>query len=300
MGMQSYKLIDVKDILNALWRGKFFIFFVVFMCSSVAVYWSLSLPNLYRAELKMIPSENQSQDSGQLSGLASLAGINLNKNSSKSGLALEVIKTKQFLAKFIEEKELREVLMASQSWDNKSGELAFNDLIYSVELEKWVRQPQGLKRVTPSYIEAATFFLANNLKILTDDAGVTHIYVTHFSPVIAATIANDLVGFLNSEIQEQTISESEEAISYLEIQLKNTTNSMLQNTLYRLMETELRTIMLAKSKDGYAFKVIDEAFIPEEKSSPRRAIICALAFIASLILSSVGIVIYFVFRNKNL
>jgi LPS O-antigen subunit length determinant protein (WzzB/FepE family) len=43
-----------------------------------------------------------------------------------------------------------------------------------------------------------------------------------------------------------------------------------------MIQSQTETIMLAKVREEYAFKTIDPAVVPEEKTEPKRALICVL------------------------
>ena len=45
---------------------------------------------------------------------------------------------------------------------------------------------------------------------------------------------------------------------------------------FELIQSQTETIMLAKVREEYLFKVIDPAIVPEQKYGPKRALICVL------------------------
>ena len=51
----------------------------------------------------------------------------------------------------------------------------------------------------------------------------------------------------------------------------------MQQVFYQLIESETRTVMLANAQDEYVFETVDPAVVPQEKSSPKRALIAILA-----------------------
>ena len=88
------------------------------------------------------------------------------------------------------------------------------------------------------------------------------------NPVIAAELANALVAELNSSLRETAITGARKRISYLNRQLDKTSVIPLRQSIYRLIEAETRTIMVAETRNEYAFRVIDSA----EPPNPRRFI----------------------------
>ena len=68
---------------------------------------------------------------------------------------------------------------------------------------------------------------------------------------------------------------------FLENEVSNTVVKDMQGVLYKLIEEQVRTIMFASVREEFAFKVIDPVIIPEEKSSPRRALIVIIGVFLS-------------------
>lgn len=73
------------------------------------------------------------------------------------------------------------------------------------------------------------------------------------------------------------IQEAKKSIRYLEAQITKTNISEVKTTLSSLIEEQTKTLMLANSRDEYMFKIVDPAFVPEEKSEPKRALIVIVA-----------------------
>jgi len=73
------------------------------------------------------------------------------------------------------------------------------------------------------------------------------------------------------------VQEAEASIQYLESKLQETNIAGMQQVFYQLIESETRTVMLANAQKEYVFKTVDPAVVPQEKSEPKRAMICILA-----------------------
>src|SRR5690554_7416717 len=115
--------IDLFELFMALWKGKWIIIATTFAFALSSVIYALSQPNIYRSEALLAPVEESGglKMSGQLGGLAALAGVNLGGGGgSKVGLALEILKSREFLGRFIVKHELKPALMAVDSWNSES------------------------------------------------------------------------------------------------------------------------------------------------------------------------------------
>ena len=72
-------------------------------------------------------------------------------------------------------------------------------------------------------------------------------------------------------------TKSEQSIRYLEEKLSQTRLVDVEKVLYQMIEAQTKTLMLAEVNQDYAFQVIDEAVVPENRSKPNRKLIVVLA-----------------------
>ena len=99
--------------------------------------------------------------------------------------------------------------------------------------------------------------------------GLIRVKLRWEDPVFAAEWANALIEDLNSALRETAITEAQKRIAYLNRELEKTSVIPLRQSIYRLIETEIRAIMFAETRVDYAFKVIDSA-TPSEPNQPIR------------------------------
>src|SRR5690554_8128925 len=93
--------IDLRELFATLWRGKWIIIAFTIVFAAAGVFYALSQPNIYQASALLAPAQGEGggRISGQLSGLASLAGVNLGGGgASKTVLAKETLRSRAFLA----------------------------------------------------------------------------------------------------------------------------------------------------------------------------------------------------------
>jgi len=114
--------IDLRELFSAIWQGKWIIVAVTSVFTVAAVFYALSLPNIYKSEALLAPVSEQSglKIPGQLGGLAALAGVNLGGGAAtdKSAIAVEVLRSRTFLINFIEKFDLYVPLLASKGWSH--------------------------------------------------------------------------------------------------------------------------------------------------------------------------------------
>jgi uncharacterized protein involved in exopolysaccharide biosynthesis len=274
--------IDLRELFGVLWNGKWWIAGITTIASIIAVVFALSLPNIYQSEALLAPASSSSGGLGglakQYGGLASLAGISLPGGGSddKTALGLEVMKSRRFIAEFIEHHDLLVPLMASSGWDQSTGDLIIDNEIYDSTAKKWVRDVSPPKRPVPSLQEAYEEF--EELLSITEDKenGFISLSIKHYSPVVAQQWVVWLIEGINNTLREQDVIEAERSIAYLKQQVEATLLTDLQSMFFELIQSQTETIMLAKVRQEYAFKTIDPAVVPEKKSEPKRALICVL------------------------
>ena len=100
-----------------------------------------------------------------------------------------------------------------------------------------------------------------------------------------------LEGQLNAIEREKDIRDSSRAITYLNNQLDETRQAGIQNAIYQLIESQLKTQMLANIDEHYLVTPIDPAVIPEKKSFPFRRNIAIAAFFISFLSSCIFVLL---------
>ena len=295
--------VDLRELFSLLWAGKWLIGGISFTAAMIAVAVAFSLPNIYRAEALLAPNDPQgtgglSALAAQYGGLASLAGINLNSGSAdKTALGLAVLKSRKFVAGFIERHDILVPLMAVEDWDAESGELKIDPKVYDLATDRWARDARPPRKATPSLQEAHKVFM-EILSVSQDkQSGFVSIAVEHYSPTVAKQWVDWLVGDINFSIMQRDVAEAEQAIAYLNEQIESTSLADLQNVFFKLIEEQTKIVMLAKVSPEYMLRTLDPAVIPEIKSQPDRALICILWTLLGGILSVLGVLIrHYAFR----
>ncbi|EPV2528302.1 LPS O-antigen length regulator [Vibrio alginolyticus] len=298
--------IDLRELFKALWRGKWTVIVITFTFSIGSVLYALSLPNIYKADALLAPAESSgggglSKMAGQLGGLAALAGVNLGASeSSQTDLAVQVMKSRQFVEAFINKHDLLVPLMAAKDWDLANNKLILDEELYNSNAGEWLREPNGMRGATPTAQEAFEVFSKEVLSINQDkESGLYTVSVKYYSPYVAQQWVNWLINDINKVMRERTIAETSQNLAYLNAQLQKTAVADMQSTFYKLIEEQTKSLMLAEVQEEFIFKVIDPAVVPEIKESPKRALICILGTLLGGMLSIAIVLICFTLRNKG-
>jgi uncharacterized protein involved in exopolysaccharide biosynthesis len=96
-------------------------------------------------------------------------------------------------------------------------------------------------------------------------------------------------------MRQRALVDAQANVGYLREELATTNVVTLQQSIGRLLETELQKLMLARGNEEFSFKVIDFAQTPKRRSSPRRTLIVALAAVLGGMLS-----VFFVFVRDTI
>jgi uncharacterized protein involved in exopolysaccharide biosynthesis len=216
--------------------------------------------------------------------LASLAGINLSSGGTdRTGYALEVIKSKEFLYDFIQKNDIKLKIMAAERWEPSTNTLIYDKDIYNDESKLWVRdvsfpyEPEPSLNETYNEIVKEHLFVHRNL-----ETGMISISFSHISPFVAKELLDKLVDSLNQTIKQRDLKEAKASIQYIKNEMENTQQPSLRNLLNGLIERQIQTTMFAKVKDDYVFKTVDRAVVEEEKYKPKRGMIVGFGLVLGI------------------
>ena len=299
--------LDISELLKAIWQGKWIIVGFVLLSSIASVLYALSLANEYRSTVILAPASQAGGNSGfaklagQFSGFASLAGLSLGgmDGEDKVVIAMEVIKTWDFLEKFIEENNIQVELFAARGWSKKNNELIIDPEVYDVKNKKWVREfdPSKGETAEPSswelYLE-----LKDRVSIKQDKrTGLLNISVEYYSPFIARDWVTKLTHAINLHMQVRYQKEARKSIEYLSKKINETNIAEMKSVFYQLVEEQTKTLMLAEVSDEYVFKTLSPARAPVKKSKPSRAMVVIFSVFLGGLLSILVVLIKHYFRK---
>lgn len=287
--------IDLRQLFATLWAGKWIILVMTVLFAAGGVAYALSKPNIYQANVLLAPANEEGGAkglSGQLGGLASLAGISLGGGGgNKTTIAKEVLKSRAFLTDFVHRHKLQVPLLGVSEWNLKAQSWRYNLEVYNPETEQWLADEEG-KSLKPTDWDLVKVFKESHLNISENkDNGMITLAVKSLSPPVAQQWAQWLVKDINEHMRRDDVAEATSRIEYLEEKLRDTSIAGMQQVFYQLIESETRTVMLANAQQEYVFKTIDPAVVPQEKTGPKRALICV---VATMLGGMLGVFIVFI------
>jgi uncharacterized protein involved in exopolysaccharide biosynthesis len=282
--------INLREIFYVLLEGKWIIFSLTAFVSIIGVIYSLSLPNIYQSNTMLVPVNSSSGISGALgrySGLAGLAGISLPSGGDEGNSAKAIQKISSL--SFFENNILPNIhlpdLMAVKSWNSKTNIVAFDENIYDTSSNSWIKDSSYPQQQSPSSQKSYAVFKQN--LSLNDDkkSGFITLSIKHQSPFVAKQWVELVVNEVNAFYRQKDKSESEKAVSYLNQQISMTGLSEIKQVLAQLLQEETKKLTLIEANQYYVFDYIDPPAVMEEKSEPKRALICILSALLGGMLS---------------
>ena len=281
--------IDLRELIGILWSGRIKILVITSLVAVGSVIYALSLPNQYKATALLAPA--QSDDSGlssalgEFGGLATLAGVSISPGViSESRIAQEIMKSWSFIEKFISDNNIAMEIYAVEGWDKDSDELKVDQDIYDTEGSKWIVSDSSRASGPPTswrlYKKFSGMISVSEEKL----SGLVTISVEYFSPKIAKDWLDMYVAAINGYMQKRQINKVANNINYLETQIERTSIAEMKEVFYTIIEEQMKKKMVAEASPNYAFVAVSPSMVPEEKSGPKRALICIIgAFLGGLL-----------------
>ena len=258
--MSEEQFVSLQLAGSWLWRARYWIVLGLVLGALAGFGASLLMHPTYRASAVVVPVSNAEGAGGGLSGLLSQAGglgalAGLGGSFTDNRLeSMAVLNSRALVTKFLIGHHLVELLGKTEGEREQSG------------------QPDEARTLN----KAVSRFKKRMLLISEDRrAGTVTVSVDWKDPVLAAQWANDLVSLANEDLRNRAIDEAQLAMKYLNSELDKVSVVGVRETLYKLVEGQLKTISTANSRRDYAFRVVDPATVPDKKDfvSPNRVLL---------------------------
>lgn len=262
--------------VHLLWVRKWVIFTCALTLGLLALLFASLMTRIYSAEVVVVPASGSagmedvlSKLGGGLGGLASIAGLAA-PQSDEEKEALGTLHSKALISNFITQNNLMPVLYPDQ-WDAAH---------HSWKPSKWGRPPT---------LWRATQLFDKSIRTIVEDraSGTITLTVEWKRPGMAAAWANGLIDMANAELQARAIDEADRDIAYLNDQLARTSNVDLQQSIYQIMEQQIKVAMIARGRKEFAFRVVDPAVVAERPVRPKRGLTAIIGFLVGMLGSAV-------------
>ena len=297
--------IDLRELFGVLWGNKIKIIGITAVFAVVSVIYALSVPNQYKASALLAPAQQQSGGLsgalGQLGGLASLAGVSIGGGeSSEAQVAQEIMKSWSFIEGFIADNDLAAEVYAAEGWSRESNQLKFDNDVYAVKTKTWLVKNDNIGRLGPPTSWQLFEKFSEMLAVSEDKkSGLISISIEYYSPQIAKQWLDLYISSINKHMQARQVVKVSNNIEYLEAQIEKTSITEMQEVFYTIIEEQIKSQMLAEASPDYAFVAVSPSMVPEEKSQPKRALICILGTLLGGILSVLTVLVLHFARKPD-
>lgn len=296
--------IDLKELLLALWSGKFLIAAITAVFAISSVMFALSIPDQYKATAILAPAESGggglSSALGQLGGLASLAGVSIGDGSiSEAQIAQEIMKSWSFVDAFIADNDLAVEVYAAEGWNKGAGELKINSDVYDTDNNIWLLEGGETSDLGPS--SWALFQRFRGMLSVSQDkqSGLVSVSIEYYSPEMAKSWLDLYIAAINKHMQARQVTKVTNNIRYLEDQISKTSIAEMREVFYTIIEEQTKNKMVAEASPDYAFVAVSPSMVPEVKSKPSRASICVLGTMLGGMLSVIIVLIRHYIRSES-
>jgi uncharacterized protein involved in exopolysaccharide biosynthesis len=272
--------LTVRDLSAWLRRHGVALLAVGLTGAAVGVLVATALPKVYRGDVVVMllrDGDDASGMGGQLGGLAALAGVSLGDDGTDE--ALEVLRSRQLAARFIEQQNLLPELFP----------------------ERLAASGEGWRDEAPSSSEAVDRFDRRVRTVSQEKStGMVRLSMRSGDPQRAAELANRFVELANADMRARAADDAQRLLGFLKEEASLSPVLEVRQVLYRLAETQLKTLAMARVRQEFAYRVIDPAIAPHARAyvSPSRVAYGALGLIAGLALA-VGIAMLRDSRGKG-
>jgi len=295
--------IDLRELFSVLWAGKKVIVAITSLFAVAAVVYALSIANEYKASIVIAPAQQEggglSGALGQLGGLASLAGVSLGGGGgSEAAVAQEIMQSWGFVEQFIVNNELEVEVFAAEGWNKTSNVLTIDSDLYDKDSNKWLIDEDGQLRAPTSWELYEAF--SKRLSVSEDKkSGLTSVSSEYFSPIVAKNWVDLYVAAINEHMRQRKLSQVNSNIEYLQAQIEKTSIAEMREVFYQIIEEQVKNKMLAEASPEYAFVTVSPSMVPEEKSKPKRALMCILGTLLGGMLSVLYVLVRHYASNKK-
>ena len=300
--MNDNKGLRFVDIFSSILKHWVRIFSVSILIGLLTLSILFLLPNSYTSQSLLVPSKelNATESGGGAGLLGSFGGgiastlgfdIGMMPETEKIYLAQQIITSRDFLRHLLTFDGVAENIYAFSSYNSSSEESEFKSDIFDKEKNEWKVQLNDYG--VPNFETAYKKYIALIDLKLNLDGNFLRVRVTHKNPHFAFRLNTLIIEEMNFLEKSRNLSLANVSLEYLENEIENYRFRELQDSIYFLIENQLKEKMYSSTRKEYLLTIIDSPFFPEEKSSPARGLLTLL----SLVLSFISSCVFFIIRD---
>jgi uncharacterized protein involved in exopolysaccharide biosynthesis len=278
--------VDLRTLFERAVVGRWWIASSLVLFSALFCAIALLTPPVYRAATVLVPASNDrganiaGLGGSQLGGLAAIAGLGVEPWDAETEEALAVFRSREFTERFIADRNLMPRLFP-EKWNKNSGSWAVDE------------------QRRPTMARAYKFFTKKVRSVMQDrKTGLITVQIDWTDRDEAALWANELVRVLNEEMRARAIAKADASVEFLQKESQATSTVETREAISRLLEVQLKQLMLAHVTRDYSFRVVDKAITSdgEDPVKPRKVLLFIAGPLVGLL---VGVIAALLFGSRN-
>jgi uncharacterized protein involved in exopolysaccharide biosynthesis len=277
--------IDLRELWQTILKGKKIIATVMVIVVVFTFIYVLKLPNVYKSEATLIPTEQSSSPLGGLGGLAAMAGVSIGGGGSMTpDVAFNTLLSDyEFMKRFV----IKNKIVEYYNDTNRDEKFVF---------AFGFRGVYDLFRSSPSKEDAQdredqifdTVKIVKSNFSISSDKKTALIKVTYsdsdraFTPIVINAFLKDASDYL----VQNNLRIIDNKLTYFSKEMKNAESVELRKSLSSMISQILQEKVMMKSKVYYQCDVLTQPSVSyvKDKTKPKRGLILVVAFITSMIL----------------
>jgi uncharacterized protein involved in exopolysaccharide biosynthesis len=274
-------LVALYDFFGALRARLILIVFTTAAFTLAALGLAYHMTPIYRASSVLAPvtsNDNSSSEGGGstmdlVSGLTGSVSAETDRQTDEE---ITVLRSREFTEAFIKDNDLLPVLFP-KLWDARQG-----------------RWKEGIKKIPTLERGYLAFDKIRKLDMDIDLDFVT-LEIDWRDRVKAAEWVNQMADRLNDELRNRAIMRADDSLAYLQKELESTDDVETRAAIGRLMESQIKTKMLAHVTPDYEVRVLSRAMVPDPDLPvrPKRALLISVgAIFGALVGIAIALLLY--------
>lgn len=265
-----YDELTLFQLVRLLRLRRWFVAALAIGGALIAAGWSFLITPEYQTQVVLMPAVSEDAPENALQGvMAGFGGV-----ANLVGVSVRGAKDREEAVEFLRSRRVTDLFITK------------NELLPLLFPERWNTETKTWKSGSAPTMGEARRRFATRVRAIREDrrTGIVTVTITYRDPKLAAAWANGIVQLADAELRSRAIREANLSIQYLNSELAKTQVLELQQAIYRLIESQIRTVMFANVREQYAFRVIDPATVPDltDRIRPRRTAMTLIGFFVGL------------------
>jgi uncharacterized protein involved in exopolysaccharide biosynthesis len=241
-------LVELYDFFGALRARRLLIVFTTIAFCLAMLALAFYMTPIYRATAVLAPvtsnDNSSSEENSPVDLISGLTGAISAATDRQTDEEMTVLRSREFTEDFIRANDLLPVLFP-KLWDTRQG--------------RWkagIKKIPTLERGYLAFDKIRKLDLDNELDFVT-------LQIDWPDRIKAAEWVNQMAERLNDELRARAIKRADDSLAFLEKELESTVDVENREAIGRLMESQIKTKMLAHVTPDYEVRILDRAMVAD-------------------------------------